>query len=91
MTLLMAGRENEALAYRGRCNAGAPSRNYALATGKVYTNRNGSDYLCKAIREPGCYIMERTKDGWTLEAHIITMYADGTIEWDFSTNGRWAR
>lgn len=91
MGLLMAGREDEAIAYRRNCDALPPTRNFALATGRVYTNRNGSDYLCKAIREPGCYIMERVKDGWTLEAHIITMYPDGTIEWDYSTGGRWTR
>ena len=65
-------------------------RNFALTIGAVYHNRNGSDYLCEAIREPGCYIMKRAKDGWTLEAHTITMYEDGTIEWDYSTGGRWA-
>jgi len=66
-------------------------RNFILAVGKVYTNRNGSEYLCKAILESRCYVMERVKDGWTLEAHIITMYEDGTIEWDYSTCGRWTR
>ena len=34
--------------------------------------------------------MKRVKDGWTLEAHTITMYEDGTIEWDYSTGGHWA-
>lgn len=64
-------------------------RNYVLAIGEVYANRNGYKYLCKAIRAPGCYVLERTSDGWTLEAHIITMYADRTIEWDFSKGGHW--
>lgn len=66
-------------------------RNFMLAIGKVYTNRNGNDYLCKAIREPGCYLMERVKDSWTLEAHVIIMYEDGTIEWDYSGGGHWTR
>lgn len=65
-------------------------RNFTLAVGAVYRNRNGSDYLCEAPREPGCYTMKRVKDGWTLEAHTITMYEDGTIEWDYSTGGHWA-
>uniref|UniRef100_UPI003FF0DD19 hypothetical protein n=1 Tax=Dysosmobacter welbionis TaxID=2093857 RepID=UPI003FF0DD19 len=34
--------------------------------------------------------MKRVKDGWTLEAHTITMYEDGAIEWDYSTGGHWA-
>lgn len=64
-------------------------RNVKLAPGSVYINRNGSKYLCKAMKEPGCYIMQRIKDDWTLVAHIITQYEDGSIEWDYSTNGYW--
>lgn len=66
-------------------------RDFKLAVGNIYTNHNGSDYLCTDNRGLGCYTMERVKDGWTLEAHVITMYADGTIEWDYSTGGRWTR
>ena len=66
-------------------------RNFALVIGEVYTNRNDRDYLCKKIRGPGCYIMERITDRWTLEAHIITRYEDGTIEWDYSTGGHWPK
>lgn len=39
MMLLMAGRENEALAYRDKCNASGHSRNFAIATGKGFPNR----------------------------------------------------
>jgi len=67
-------------------------RNFVLTRGKVYTNRNGSEYLCKDISPwTGLHLMERVKDGWTLDAHVITMYEDGTIEWDYSTGGRWTR
>ena len=65
-------------------------RNIKLTIGNIYTNRNGSKYRCKAMKEPGCYVMQRIKDNWTLEAHIITQYEDGSIEWDFSSGGYWA-
>lgn len=65
--------------------------NAVLQVGQVYTNHNGSQYLCKAIREYGPVVMERITDGWTLNAHGVQMYADGTIEWDYSTGGHWVR
>ena len=67
-------------------------RNVKLQAGKIYRNRNGSDYLCKASRDKwhGWHTMERVSDGWTLAAHGICMYEDGTIEWDYSTGGRWS-
>ena len=59
--------------------------------GHTYTNHNGSEYLCKSISECSSAIMERVKNGWTLVAHGIQMYGDGTIEWDYSTGGHWTR
>ena len=29
--------------------------------------------------------MERVKDGWSLTAHGVIQYADGAIEWNYST------
>lgn len=70
--------------------------------GRVYTNRNGGDYLCTgnllylskeeerrslALGEHIAY-MERVKDGWSLSAHGVVQYENGTIEWNYSTNGR---
>lgn len=63
-------------------------RTQSLTIGRIYTNRNGNEYLCIGHSENGS-IMERTKDSWTLTAHGITIYNDGTIEWDYSTGGRW--
>ena len=59
--------------------------------GCTYTNHNGSDYLCKSISDDNSAVMERVQDGWTLVAHGIQMYGDGTIEWDYSTGGHWIR
>lgn len=65
-------------------------RNCKLIPGVVYTNRNGSRYRCKAVKGPACYTMQRITDRWTLDAHNITRYEDGLIEWDYSTGGYWA-
>lgn len=62
-----------------------------IIPGCTYKNHNGSDYFCKSIPEVGAALMERVKDGWTLIAHGIQMYGDGTIEWDYSTGGHWTR
>ncbi len=62
--------------------------------GQVYTNKNGDTYICRNRNSdiPGHSMtatFERQKDGWTLIAHGIAQYDDGTIEWDFSTGGHW--
>ena len=57
--------------------------------GTIYLNHNGKEYLCTKVNEDGSAIMERLKDGWTLTAHGVCQYEDGTIEWDYSTGGRW--
>lgn len=59
--------------------------------GRTYTNHNGNDYICRAIPEYGCAVMERIKDKWVLVAHGICQYDDGNIEWDYSTGGHWIR
>ncbi|MVB10439.1 hypothetical protein CAFE_11280 [Caprobacter fermentans] len=62
-----------------------------ITPGSTYTNHNGSDYLCKSIPDDNSAEMVRIKDGWTLVAHGIQKYADGTIEWDYSTGGHWVK
>ena len=61
-------------------------RHARLTEGTVYRNRNGGDYLCRIVLRDGA-IMTNTKSRWQCEAHIITLYDDGTIEWDYSTGG----
>ncbi|MBW7573157.1 hypothetical protein [Caproiciproducens faecalis] len=63
----------------------------AIFPGCTYTNHNGSDYLCISIPDENSAVMERVKDRWSLIAHGIKMYGDGTIEWDYSTGGHWIR
>jgi len=59
--------------------------------GTIYQNRNGSRYRCTHAFIDGSVLMERLSDGWTLTAHGVCQYEDGTIEWDYSTGGRWTR
>ena len=36
---------------------------------------------------PYCAVLRSVKTGWTMVCHGTNMYSDGTIDWDFSTNG----
>lgn len=69
--------------------------------GQTYTNSGGGDYLCTGNRVyetdeekqralslgEHWASLERVKDGWSLIAHGVIQYADGTIEWNYSTKG----
>lgn len=59
-----------------------------IETGKTYKNRNGSDYRCLGIDNIENPIMQHTTSKWTFTAHKIKMYPDGTIEWAYSTGGK---
>lgn len=62
-----------------------------LKYGEVYHNRGGGDFRCVTppwMQYPaGEGRMQNVKTGWTFRAHGIVQYADGTIEWDYSTRG----
>lgn len=63
--------------------------------GQTYTNFNGNTYLCLQSgigSQPGREMtakFERQPDGWTIEAHGVAQFEDGSIEWDYSTGGHW--
>ena len=59
-----------------------------LKVGKVYCNRNGYEYRCLDSSEAEAQL-ERISDGWQLTAHYVCIYADGTIEWGYSSGGHW--
>lgn len=59
-----------------------------LEVGNIYKNHGGGDYLCRDIFSIGNAIMRNTKSGWEFVAHGVVMYEDGTIEWDYSTGGK---
>lgn len=62
-------------------------RNANLTPGKEYKNRGGGTFRCIRKTPYGWY-MQNTKSRWSFVAHVITLYEDGTIEWDYSTGGR---
>ena len=35
--------------------------------------------------------MRNIQSGWTFTAHGVNIYEDGSIDWDFSTNGRFEK
>ena len=59
-------------------------RTVQLEPGKVYQNRGGGRYLCRKNLSTGA-VVQSMGSGWTCIAHGTQIYADGTIEWDWST------
>lgn len=55
--------------------------------GKVYRNKGGGEFLC-IQGFGGNAVMRNTASGWTFKANGVIQYEDGTVEWDYSTNGR---
>ena len=62
-------------------------RHVKLNIGEVYQNKGGGSFLCIREIDESTYQMLNIKSRWMLEAHEITMYEDGTIEWDYSSHG----
>lgn len=60
------------------------SRTVQLEPGKVYQNRNGVRYLCRNSWSTDA-LVQSMGSGWTCIAHEVQIYADGTIEWNWST------
>ena len=61
-----------------------------LEPGRMYRNRGGGTYRCIAGAGDAVARMQNTASGWMLLAHGIQMYPDGTIEWNYSTEGHFA-
>ena len=60
-----------------------------LTEGQIYKNRGGGSFRCLSVTGTHDPILTNVESGWTFTAHTITMYRDGTIEWDYSTGGCW--
>lgn len=56
--------------------------------GAGYWNQGGGVYDCISVQGERSAVMQNRKSGWTFTAHGIGMYADGSIDWDYSTGGR---
>lgn len=52
--------------------------------GKIYLNRNGTDYMCLSMEAEEASAMFISSGGWKLLAHGCRQYKDGTIDWDRS-------
>lgn len=58
--------------------------------GQIYTNDNGAKYYCERLQHGSLFNvwMINIKSGWSFLAHGVGRYPDGTIDWDYSTDGR---
>ncbi len=64
------------------------TRHAELKHGEIYKNRGGGTFKCIGRYHADAYEMQNTATLWTFTAHVITQYQDGTIEWDYSTGGK---
>ena len=60
---------------------------FAPARGEIYTNAGGGRYLCESGGSHEFAWMTNIASGWSFTAKGIVQYDDGTIEWDYSTDG----
>lgn len=61
---------------------------YTPLPGFIYRNQGGGEYRClRCLSDLYHAVMQNTASGWTLNAHGIGIYPDGTIDWDYSTGG----
>ena len=58
-----------------------------LVVSKEYRNKGGGTFKCVSYCYGNIYKMRNVLSGWTFFAHNITMYPNGSIEWDYSTDG----
>ncbi len=50
-----------------------------------------AEYVCLKIAGKYNAYLQNTKTGWTFLANGIGYYTDGSIDWDFSTDGHFER
>lgn len=56
--------------------------------GTGYWNQGGETFDCLSVLDDGRAVMRNRASGWTLTAHGVGIYDDGSIDWDYSTDGR---
>lgn len=57
--------------------------------GEIYRNKGGGNFLCISSCNNSA-VMQNVASKWTFEANGVIQYADGTVEWDYSTGGHFA-
>lgn len=64
-------------------------KNVTAEIGKKYVHKNGSEFMCigfdKDTKNP---VMQNTETLWTCSVSGLGQYDNETIDWDFSTHGR---
>lgn len=58
--------------------------------GETYLNNNGINYTCVEVLGQGKAIM-KSESGWICTCHGIRKLDNDTIEWDYSTGGKFAK
>ena len=57
-------------------------------TYRLHGDTAGGEYICTSSGYvDGNAIFRRKSDGWTIYAHGVGCYEDGTIDWNYSTGG----
>lgn len=65
-----------------------------LKVGSLYRLHDRDGYILECIRllpddfySPFSARVRSTVTGWTMDIHGVNQYEDGSIDWDYSTNG----
>lgn len=64
----------------------AQSSPFCPKAGETYRNAGGGVFFCRWANGTTAG-MENVKSGWSFCAHGCRSYFDGSIEWDYSTDG----
>ena len=64
----------------------AESTPFYPETGKVYRNAGGGEYYCRRGEASDAWMIN-VASGWSFHAHGCRRYPDGSIEWNYSTDG----
>lgn len=67
---------------------------FTPTTGRTYHNIGGGSFECLDVTTRRGYTivtMQNVKSGWTFTAHGCGIYEDGSIDWDYSKNGRFEK
>ena len=65
------------------------SQPFAPKAGETYRNISGGTYRCRWVNGTVADMIN-VKSGWSFLAHGCRRYFDGSIEWDYSTDGYFA-
>ena len=65
-----------------------------LKVGSLYRLHGRDGYVLECIRNvhddgysPFTAVVRSTLTGWTMKVHGVNQYPDGSIDWDYSTDG----